>query len=157
MPRILVSVASSAEERSAALGIWSAANATRRRPPGPARTDRVRLELEQAELLLLARYGDRPAGMALAETYADPEPDPSCGHVSMVFVHPALWGLGIGTKLVRALQSRPAGRDWTRLSVWTRLDDRRARRLYAATGFVDTGTRATLQDGEVIARLSWPD
>lgn len=155
MPRITVDLARSEDDVRAALEVWSAANAARRKPPGAVRTERVAAKLAEAEVLLLARYGDRPAGMALAETYVDGDPDPACGHVSMVFVDPARWGSGIGTRLVRALQSRPAGREWDRLSVWTRLDNKRGRRLYSGTGFVDTGDRATLQDGDVIVRLSW--
>lgn len=151
MPRIVVSEVSSAEELDLAMAIWRSANATRRRPAGPQRTERIRDKLESAEVLLLARYGDRPAGMALAETFHDEAPDPDTGHVSMVFVDPAVWGSGIGTKLLRELQSR----DWKRLSVWTRTDNRRAERLYLGAGFVDTGNRSTLQDGEEIEQLLW--
>lgn len=154
MPRIVVSEVGSPAELELAMTIWRSANATRRRPGGALRSARVREKLESAELLLLARYGDRPAGMALAETFQDETSgvrDPDSGHVSMVFVDPAVWGSGVGTKLLRELQSR----DWKRLSVWTRVDNRRAERLYLGAGFVDTGNRSTLQDGEEIRQLIW--
>lgn len=150
MPRITIATAAS-EDLDAVMAIWAAANATRQRPAGPQRRARVRDKLETGELVLLAHYGDRPAGMALAETFAvDGSPDPSAGHISMVFVDPAVWGSGVGTKLLRDLQTR-----WPRLSVWTRTDNRRARRLYLGAGFTDSGNRSTLQDGEEIMQLVW--
>lgn len=151
MPRIQVSPAATPEDVDLALRIWSAGDATRRRPAGPERTARMRERLASAELLLLAHYGDRPAGMALAETFRDDTgPDPATGHVVTVVVDPAVWGSGIGTRLVRELQER-----WPRLSVWTRTDAARARRLFLACGFTDTGHRSLLQDGEEIGQLLW--
>jgi ribosomal protein S18 acetylase RimI-like enzyme len=150
VPRITVAAAS-AEDIDAVMAIWTAADATHRRPAGALRTARVREKLETGELVLLAHYGDRPAGMALAETYVDRgSPDPATGHISMVFVDPAVWGSGVGTRLLRDLQTR-----WPRLSVWTRADNRRARRLYLSAGFVDSGSRSTLQDGDEIVHLVW--
>ena len=73
----------------------------------------------------------------------------------MVFVDPGYWGSGIGGALVRALQAPPEGQVWTRLSVWTRSDNRRALRLYDSCGFVDTGDRAALHEGDQISRLEW--
>jgi ribosomal protein S18 acetylase RimI-like enzyme len=150
VPRITVATASPAD-LDAVMRIWAAADATRRRPAGPLRTARVREKLAAGEVVLIAHYGDRPAGMALAETFVDGgSPDSSTGHVSMVFVDPAVWGSGVGTRLLRELQTR-----WPRLSVWTRTDNRRAQRLYLAAGFTDSGNRSTLQDGEEIMQLVW--
>ena len=150
MPRITIRTASP-EDLDAVMSIWRAADVTRRRPAGPQRTAHVRQKLATGEVVLLAHYGERPAGMALAETFLDDgSPDPSTGHVSMVFVDPAVWGSGVGTRLVRDLQTR-----WPRLSVWTRTDNRRAQRLYLSAGFVDSGNRSTLQDGEEIMQLLW--
>jgi ribosomal protein S18 acetylase RimI-like enzyme len=105
---------------------------------------------------LLATYGAKPAGMIVAEPYLEGgEVDPTCGHISMVFVDPGYWGSGIGGALVRALQAPPAGQLWTRLSVWTRSDNRRALRLYDSCGFADTGERAALHEGDQISRLEW--
>lgn len=153
MPRIVVTEVSSPAELDLAMAIWRSANATRRRPGGALRTARVREKLAAAELLLLARYGDRPAGIALAETFreGDAASDPAVGHVAMVSVDPAVWGSGIGKRLLRELQSR----SWTRLSAWIRLDNRRAERLLLGAGFIDSGNRSTLQDGEEIQQLVW--
>jgi ribosomal protein S18 acetylase RimI-like enzyme len=150
VPRITVATASP-DDLDVVMAIWVAADATRRRPAGPVRTARVREKLETGEVVLLAHYGERPAGMALAETFVDGgSPDASTGHISMVFVDPAVWGSGVGTKLLRDLQTR-----WPRLSVWTRSDNRRAQRLYLGAGFRDSGHRSTLQDGEEIMQLVW--
>ena len=112
----------------------------------------MRENLDAAELALLAHYGARPAGMLLAETYlVDGVPLPGFGHISMVFVDPAVWGSHVGTEMIRNLQSR----GWEGLSVWTRTDNRRAQRLYERTGFTDTDNRSTLHDGDEIMQLAW--
>lgn len=152
MPRILVDVATTAAERELAMRVWRAANHARRRPAGEIRAGRVRERLESAQLLLVAHYGTRPAGMALAEQFvAGGQAVPGTGHIAMIYVDPAVWGCGVGSKLLRDLQ----GRSWTRLSLWTRTDNRRARRLCEGTGFRDTGDRSQLQGGEEIMRLLW--
>lgn len=154
MPRILVAPAVSEEDRELALQVWRAANAARWHPAGEARAERVAQKLAEGELLLLAHYGDRPAGMLLAETYVEEGvPIEGLGHMSMVFVDPAVWGSHVGTEMVRTVQQR----DWWGLSVWTRVDNRRALRLYERTGFTDTGNRSTLRDGDQIMQLAWAD
>ncbi|HEY9393165.1 GNAT family N-acetyltransferase [Nocardioides sp. NPDC006303] len=152
MPRIIVAEISSDEQRALALDVWRAANAARRRTATEARIRRVREKLESAELALLAHYGTRPAGMLVAETYlVDGVPLPGYGHISMVFVDPAVWGSHVGTEMIRDLQSR----GWEGLSVWTRTDNRRAQRLYERTGFTDTNNRSILHDGDEIMQLAW--
>ncbi len=152
MPRIIVAEIESDEQRALALDVWRAANAARRRTATEARVRRVQEKLGAAELALIAHYGTRPAGMLLAETYlVDGVPLPGYGHISMVFVDPAVWGSHVGTEMIRDLQAR----DWEGLSVWTRTDNRRAQRLYERTGFTDTGNRSTLHDGDEIMQLAW--
>jgi ribosomal protein S18 acetylase RimI-like enzyme len=144
------------DQRSAATHIWAVARRAAGRTPSPDRIERVAEQLVSSEVALLAAYGAKPAGMVVAEPYRDPDGiDPTCGHIAMLFVDPAYWGCGIGGTLVRALQAPPAGWDWVRLSVWTRNDNRRALRLYGSRGFIDTGERASLHEGEQISRLEW--
>jgi ribosomal protein S18 acetylase RimI-like enzyme len=151
VPRIQVDVATSAHERDLAMRVWRAANHARRRPAGEVRAGRVRARLDSAELLLLAHYGTRPAGMLVAEQFVDGEPFPGAGHISMVYVDPAVWGSGIGGRLLREVQ----GRSWDRLSAWTGTENRRAVRLFLSAGFEDTGNRSQLQDGDEIMRFAW--
>ena len=138
------------------MAVWRAGNRTWRRPAGPLRAGRVHDRLRNAQVLLLARYGDDPAGMLMAEQFlnessVDGVPDPQTGHVAMVFVHPSRWGSGIGTALLNELKTR----EWSRLSAWIRDDNKRAMQLFTTVGFVDTGNRAHLQDGDVIQQLIW--
>jgi len=156
VPRILIDVVTTAEGRELAMRIWRAANHARRRPAGELRASRVREKIDAAELLLVAHYGARPAGMLLAEPYVehpgvDATPSPGVGHVSMLYVDPAVWGSGVGTKLLRDLQER----DWDRLSAWTRADNRRGQRVLLAADFTDTGSRSHLQDGEELLQFGW--
>ena len=156
MPRTVITPITDAEQRAAAAQIWAAARHAGGRTPAPGRRERIAELLASSDVALLATYGTKPAGMIVAEPYVEAgEVDPTCGHISMVFVDPGYWGSGIGGALVRALQAPPEGQVWTRLSVWTRSDNRRALRLYDSCGFVDTGDRAALHEGDEISRLEW--
>lgn len=156
MPRTVITPITDASQRAAAAEIWAAARRAGGRTPAPGRRERIAEQLVSSDVALLATYGARPAGMVVAEPYLhEGVVDPTCGHVSMVFVDPSRWGSGIGGALVRALQAPPAGQAWTRLSVWTRADNVRALRLYDSCGFVDTGERAALHEGDQISRWEW--
>ena len=156
MPRTVITPITDASQRAAAAEIWAAARRAGGRTPAPGRRERIAAKLASSEVALLATYGASPAGMIVAEPYAeDGVVDATCGHISMVFVDPSRWGSGIGGALIRALQNPLDGRPWTRLSVWTRNDNTRARRLYDSCGFTDTGDRASLHEGDQISRLEW--
>jgi ribosomal protein S18 acetylase RimI-like enzyme len=158
VPRISVSRAATPQECEQAMAVWRAGNRTGRRPAGEARAARVLDRLRNAEVLLLARYGDDAAGMLMAEQFVrDPGAivEPDIGHIAMVTVHPSRWGSGIGSALLAALQDGSGVASWTRLSAWVRADNRRGLRLFAGAGFADTGNRAHLQDGDVIHQLTW--
>ena len=160
MPRTLITPITDDDTRRLAVDVWAAARSAAGSRPSPARAqrvaDKVAAGVAGGDVALLAHYGDRAAGMLVAEPFrGDDGPDDACGHLSMVFVNPALWGCGVAGALVRSLQRADHGPGWTRLSVWTRETNRRARRLYVARGFTDTGERATLHEGEVIGRWEW--
>ena len=152
MPRIAVDLVTTADQRELAMATWRRANRARPRPAGDLRAARVRTKLDRAEVLLLAHYGHRTAGMLLAETFLeDGVPDPEAGHLAMVFVDPAVWGSGVGAALVRHAQAL----EWSQMSTWVRTDNRRAQRLLETTGFIDSTTRSTLQDGDQIEQWTW--
>jgi GNAT superfamily N-acetyltransferase len=160
MPQTVIGPITDDDSRRQAVAVWHAARSATGQRPSPARTERVAAkvatQVERGDVALLARRGDRVAGMLVAEPFhGDNGPDDLCGHLSMVFVDPALWGFGVGGALVRSLQRGEHGPGWTRLSVWTRETNRRASRLYLARGFTDTGERSTLHEGEVICRFEW--
>jgi GNAT superfamily N-acetyltransferase len=156
MPRIRVDPLTD-QHHAEALEIWADARRAVDRAPGPHRRTRLATALGSSPVALLAWYGDRAAGVALAEPFLrDAGADPSTGHVSLVCVTPAYWACGIGAALLRSLQAPPASTDWVALSGWLRDDNRRARRLYTSCGFVDAGDRALLHEGDRIMRLRWP-
>jgi len=160
MPRTLITPIADEESRRLAVGVWEAARRATGTRPSAVRAERVAAKVasgvEAGDVALLAHYGDRVGGMLVAEPFhGDEGTDEACGHLSMVFVDPALWGCGVASALVRSLQRGDHGPGWTRLSVWTRATNRRAQRLYLARGFADTGERASLHEGEVISRWEW--
>ena len=160
MPRTVISTISDEDARRQAVAVWEAARRATGSHPSAARTARVAAkvatQVDRGDVALVARRGERAAGMLVAEPYrTDDGPDERTGHLSMVFVDPALWGFGVGGALVRAVQRGEHGPGWTRLSVWTRETNIRARRLYLACGFTDSGERSTLHEGAVICRYEW--
>ena len=85
---------------------------------------------------------------------------PGYGHVSMVFVHPDMWGQGVGRQLLQGLHERASERVWSRKTLWTRASNERARRLYQSQGYRASGHATTLGDGVPILQLErqarWP-
>ncbi len=62
-----------------------------------------------------------------------------------IYVSPALWGGGIGRRLMEAAEAALAG---TRgLTLWVLEQNRRARRFYAAAGFIPDGRRQEITLG----------
>ena len=51
---------------------------------------------------------------------------PGYGHESMVFVHPDMWGRGIGGQLLQGLHERASARGWSRTTLWTRASNARS-------------------------------
>ena len=75
------------------------------------------------------------------------------GHVSMVFVHPDMWGQGVGGILLQGLHQRLSARGWSRTTLWTRASNVRARRLYEGRGYRTSGHQTTLADGDCILQF----
>ncbi|HJQ29430.1 MAG TPA: GNAT family N-acetyltransferase, partial [Rubrobacter sp.] len=70
-------------------------------------------------------------------------------HVSMVFVAPDHWGMGLGGRLLDALLAEARSRGYERAQLWTQADNVRARRLYEGRGFRPSG-REKHEVGELI-------
>ena len=142
------------DQKEGALRVWHAARTSSGAEPEPHRVRRVREKLDDpaAQLVVVDRDGD-PLGMALVEPFREGNGAlgvrTGWGHISMVFVHPAHQGVGIGSQLLRRLI---ADARWTDLSVWTRESNARARHLYEAHGFRPTGELGAIGDGEPIQR-----
>lgn len=92
------------DELEAAISVWRAANVARGAPHGTERTARIREKLSAPDALAFVALRPEIVGMALAEPGrlddGAGELDPTLLHISMVFVHPAAQGTGVGRSLV---------------------------------------------------------
>src|SRR5215204_3081895 len=144
------------EDVEPAVAVWLAANTARRdgMPPRPEQEARARGQVRRpGAFLLVADDADDVVGMALgmqglADDGAGPPVRGLC-HVSMVFVTPDHWGMGLGGRLVDALVAEARTRGYDRAQLWTHADNPRARRLYESRGFKHSG-RQKEEFGELI-------
>lgn len=153
-------------ELEAALDVWRAANKARGAPHGAERTARIRAKLSAPDALAFVALGSEIVGMALADPGrlddGEGELDPTLLHISMVFVHPAAQGTGIGSSLVLYVLDAAHSLGYQRARVWTYRDNARARRLYESVGMATTGktarvlTRTQIQYGCFLTGLSVP-
>jgi GNAT superfamily N-acetyltransferase len=141
-------------DHEAAVRVWHAANVARLLPPSVDRVARIWEQLAQPEACLVIGHlvadGDVVA-MALAEPgradHGAGAVIPDCGHVSMVFVHPDMWGRGVGRQLLQGLHERTSERGWSHTTLWTRSSNARARRLHEGQGYRRSGQETTLGSG----------
>ena len=139
-----------------AIAVWRAANEARGMHPTPERVRRVDMKLREVDaLVIVARDDDGThAGMALAEPGRSEEGAgpviSDLGHISMVFVDPGEWGRGIGASLMGGMHDRAASKGWSKLSLWTRETNLRARHLYESRGYEMTGRVQQLRGGDRI-------
>jgi ribosomal protein S18 acetylase RimI-like enzyme len=139
-----------------AVVVWLAANTARRNglPPRLDQEARARGQVCKPDaFLLVADAAGDVVGMALgmqglADDGAGPPVSGLC-HVSMVFVAPDHWGMGLGGGLVDALLAEAWSRGYGRAQLWTQADNARARRLYEGRGFRLSGRRKE-EYGELI-------
>jgi GNAT superfamily N-acetyltransferase len=122
--------------------------------------DRIWEKLAEPEACLVIGHFDvnrEVVAMALAEPgraeQGSGEVIPGYGHVSMVFVHPDLWGQGVGRQLLQGLHERASERGWNRTTLWTRASNVRARRLYEGQGYRRSGRETTLGSGDPILQF----
>lgn len=144
-----------------AVRVWQAANSARGLEPTSERVTRVQVKLQAADaLFVVARFNGTVVAMALAEPGRALDGAgatvPRHGHVSMVFVAPDRWGLGVGRALLSGLHEHAQRRGWTALTLWTREGNTRARRLYERSGYRHNGRRRTLPSGEPIIQFERP-
>lgn len=137
------------DELVRAFAVWLAANEARGRHPSAARRARVGEKLADAAAIpVVAVDEDLVVGMALGEpgrlADGDGSPDPSLLHVSMVFVDPARWGVGVGRALLDGLLAEARRAGYARATLWTASNNERARRLYVGAGMRPTGRKKAL-------------
>lgn len=147
-------------DHEAAVAVWRAANVARLHPPNVDRVARIWEKLADPEACLVIGHLDADrevVAMALAEPgRADQGAGvliPGYGHVSMVFVHPDIWGRGAGGQILHGLHERASARGWSRTTLWTRASNARARRLYQGQRYRASGNETTLEEGDPILQL----
>lgn len=129
-------------------------------PPSLDRVARIWQKLDDpGACLVIGReeVSDDVLAMALAEpgraAHGAVVVIPGYGHVSMVFVHPDMWGLGVGRSLLAGLHESASARGWSRTTLWTRALNARAIRLYEGQGYRACGQETTLGDGDLIVQM----
>jgi len=97
-------------DHEAAIGVWRAANIARLLPPSVERVARIWEKLADPGACLVIGHPSASRdvlAMALAEPGRAQDGAgaviPGGGHVSMVFVHPDMWGRGVGRQLLQGL------------------------------------------------------
>lgn len=134
------------QELEAAISVWHAANVARGAPHGTERTARIREKLSASDALAFVALRPEIVGLALAEPGrfddGEGELDPTLLHISMVFVHPAAQGAGVGSSLVLHVLDTARSLGYQRVGVWTYSDNASARRLYEGVGMAITGKTA---------------
>ena len=147
-------------DHEAAVHVWRAANVARLLPPSAVRVARIWEKLANPDACLV--IGRRESGAdVLAMAPAEPGRAehgagaviPGYGHVSMVFVHPDMWGRGVGRQLLQGFHERASERGWSRTTLWTRASNARAQRLYVGQGYRRSGQEATLGSSDPILQL----
>ena len=114
---------------------------------GPAHLRAVATALQDSYagdvgLLVLALANGRLVGMG----GVDLRPDPGCGRLWMLAVHHRLQSLGLGTRLIAALEDWIVVRGRARARLTVELDNPRAAELYRRLGYRELGP----------VRESWP-
>jgi len=151
-------------DHQAVVRVWRAANVARLLPPSAERVARIWEKLAEPYACLAIGRLD-PNGDVLAMALAEPGRAehgagaviPGYGHVSMVFVHPDMWGRGVGRQLLQGLHESASERGRSRTTLWTRASNARARRLYEGQGYRRSGHETTLGDGDPILQFERQD
>jgi len=149
-----------AADHEAAVPVWRAANLASLPPPTVDRVAQIWEKLaDPRACLVIGRH--KTDGDILAIALAEPGRAeqgigavlPGYGHVSMVFVHPDVWGQGVGRQMLQGLHERALATGWNGTTPWTRASNTRARRLYECQGYRASGDQATLGDGEPFLQM----
>lgn len=144
-------------EASDALQVFLAAESARRGRPVDAEDEvRVGERLKSgAGWLMVAADDLRLVGMAVGyDTRADDgagDVVPGWCHLGMVFVHPDVWGQGVGGRIIDAVLTEALDRGYDHIQLWTHEDNPRGQRLYASRGFTRNGRQKDDVHGQRIA------
>lgn len=91
--------------------------------------------------VIIAEADERLVGFVCTSASRDEGVDRSAtGEVVAIYVHPEVWGTGVGRLLMRAGRAWLADRGFRRATLWVLTDNAQARAFYAADGWSVDGT-----------------
>jgi GNAT superfamily N-acetyltransferase len=94
--------------------------------------------------VLVASDSERIIGFACVEPTRDPDGDAArTGEVAAIYLAPGAWGRGAGRLLMAEAVSRLTGFGYADATLWVLDTNDRARRFYAAAGWLPDGTTKT--------------
>ena len=107
----------------------------------------------QSEETYITESGDQAVGILTIGPNRDDDLDKSLvGEIWGIYLDPAFWRKGIGTKLVREAEDKLLARGYNELVLWVFRDNRQARKFYKNLGYVPDGKEQIYElDQEVVA------
>jgi len=120
--------------------IFGASNLRQLDPPVERFRDRICASPSHEDVLVIELNG-RVRGFAVVRPCADDDADPTrVGELDMIYTDPALWGQGIGRRLLVAASAGLQARGFVEATLWTAEENLRPRRVYEAAGWIPDGS-----------------
>jgi len=107
----------------------------------------------QSEETYIAEFGNQAVGILTIGPNRDDDLDKTLiGEIWGIYLDPAYWRKGIGTRLVRDAEDELLSRGYNELVLWVFRDNWQARKFYEKLGYVPDGTEQIHElDQEVVA------
>ncbi len=109
------------------------------------------LDAPAAGHVVVADTGAGPVGFAQVGPAGDAEAPPATGELVTLYLHPDVWGCGLGKDLLRAAVDRLSHDGYRRARLWMLSTNDRARRFYLGQGWSQVdGERTQTFGGQVV-------
>lgn len=106
--------------------------------------------------LVAADKNDVPVGWVCLGPYRGETDAAAPGEIYALYVEPVLMGQGIGRALMDAVHHRAEAEGFANVLLWVLRDNARARRFYAAAGYVSDGAvDSDLYDGTAVDEVRY--
>lgn len=101
-----------------------------------------------AEQVAVFQVADGVAGFVSVGRSSDRDAGAATGELSAIYVEPASWRRGIGSRLIDWIKLLARANGWTTLTLWVMRGNQRARSFYESAGWkLDGAVKTTLLDG----------
>jgi GNAT superfamily N-acetyltransferase len=90
--------------------------------------------------VLVSEYAGKVVGFMCLRASADDDAKPTVGEVDACYVHPSVWGRGVGQALLASAVAHLAGSGFEEATLWTEQRNHRPLRFYRAAGWRPDGT-----------------